>query len=691
LRCIDMGMEIKDKVHYILSDLESVKDVFHRKFNKHLENVDYYAGRQWTEEEEELHRMQFRHPYVFNEIQHKVDHLIGMQTQTRLDVMAVGREKTDQQGADILTLLIKWANQINNVEKVETEVFLDAAIGGVGASVVYWAYNDMAYGFPKIEKVPINELYWDGDAKKQDLSDARWMARVMNVSRGTANELYPGYESTIKKVVGGTGSNAITGFIDQEKTKRQEDMALYGFPNENESRDIIQIIEYYEQYKKGVYVVLDDVIGDKYEFDDEKYAIKFANGLIKGYIEGDIDVYHEDSSLKIKVQCVEIPAIEQSVLASDILLFTQEIDIPFFPFDVNFAYHIDGDYWGFIDNLVSPQIAVNRFFSMWDYAVGASAKSPITVMESLLPRGKDIEDVRREMKNVSPVLPVLNHSAIDFKPNVPVRPELFQGIQFGINRMNDYAGGRNVLGFQENAAESGKAVMARAEQGGLARLPLFDNLRQWRRDLTYKMVWWIKNYMDKRQQLRIIGGDKDVQFMEIDDGVLDTIRELKYDIIVDEVARSESMRERKFEQLKQLFSVMPGMPPELITEFMLEYSDIPEAVKKELLNKLEHYKDYIAKKAQMQEEEKMQKSVMDSIKRKELKDAAERGEELSEKQAEVEKEQGKFEKQLKETEKMKEKLREENTQLAREKAINAANTKPELQRLIPNNIMSTFM
>lgn len=684
-------MNKKEKLDYIYSDIQSVKDVFQEKYEKHLENVDYYAGRQWTEDEEEMHRLQFRYPYVFNEIQHKIDNLVGMQMSTRLDVTAVGREYGDQRAADFLSFLIKWAEQVNNIERTETEVFLDATLGGAGASVIYWKEEDVLYGYPSVDKVPINELYWDGNSKKSDLSDARWMARVMLVARDDAMEMYPEYKDKIKGLPGATETAGVMGRINREQSKREEDMHRLGYPNENDSRDILEVVEYYESCREDVYVVIDDIHNEKYEFDDSRNAEEFGNGLIKQYIEDDFEVRNEDSSLKIRMECVSVPSIEQSIILGDELLYTEKIDIPFFPYDVNFGYFADGDYWGFTDNLISPQIAVNRFFSMWDYAVGASTKSPVTVMESLLPRGMEIEDVRRELKNVSPVMPVLNHSAIDVKANVPVKPELFQGITFGISRMNDYAGGKNVLGLQENAAESGKAVLARAEQGGLARLPLFDNLRQWRRMITYKMVWWMKNYMEPQQQLRVIGTDKDVRYVDVDDGVLDTIREMKYDIVVDEVSRSESMRERKFEQLTKLFSTIPQLPPEIATEFLLEYSDIPETMKKEIMQRLDHYKEYTMKKAQLKEQEEMEKSVMDSLKRKALKQAAEREEEFDEKASELKTRQKEINKEMQGVQKEREKLQEENAKMELEQEINRANTRPEIQRLRQRSIIDKLM
>lgn len=642
--------ELEDISNYVKQDIESVKDTFEDRQVIGNRNLEWYANRQWTDMEIAAHAKQNRIPYVFNEIQHKVDHLCGTQTQTRMDSKCLAREQGDEESAQLLTHIVKWVEQINDLEYVESEIFKDALIKGFGAVVVYWQMDDVEGGYPKIEKIPFNELYWDGSAKKMNLEDARWMARVMKMSRLEAVEQFPEYADVISELSSDTYWGGISGF--SVPTRRQESFSGTYYRNNSRGRDMLEVVEYYERVKIFRYVIEDGIRGEESHFDSKREAYDYFDGLVESYTAEGIGITASDGTQIVTVTTHTLNQILQSVLIQSEVIEHNLLAIRDFPFVVNFGYFADGDYWAFVDSLISPQMQINRSFSQWDFSLGTSSKNAIMVIESALRRGYSMNDLRRDWSSTSPVIPVNNHQAIMQLPNQAVNPELFNSINFAIQRMNDYAGGKNALGLQESAAESGRAVIARAEQGGLARLPLFDNLRYWRQQLTLRLVWWIKNYMTPNQIFRIIGSDKDIRYVALDDGQMDTLRELKMDVIIDEAVKSESVRERQFQQLKELFAVMPGIPPEVMVTIMLPFSTIPESKKTEILSSIKFYEEYQQKQAQMQEEQKLQQDVQMAVRKSQLRKSIEEGEQLEEQKKDNEKVSDKANTELNDVEKM---------------------------------------
>jgi len=194
--------------------------------------------------------------------------------------------------------------------------------------------------------------------------------------------------------------------------------------------------------------------------------------------------------------------------------------------------------------------------------------------------------------------------------------------------MNDYAGGRNALGLQENAAESGRAVQVRAEQGGLARLPLFDWLRVWRRNMTQQMVWYIQNYMPSKQISGILGSS-DINVIPIDDDIIDSIREVEMNIIIDEAVNSASMKERYMMQLNQAIIASQGqIPAEVWIPMMLEFSDLPENKKQTILASIDREKAYASMQAELARYQQMVQSVQDSQLKSAMRDAEKDGNKL---------------------------------------------------------------
>lgn len=591
----------------IYNDLDSVKDLFDEKLEIRNRNFDFYHGNQWTEAEILAHAKQFREPYVFNQIQRIVDNLVGTQTQTRLDSRVVGREPGDDKKEEVLNYIIKWVEQVNEIEIVETEVYLESLVGGSAAAIVRWIMEDYNHGYPKIELVPIDELQWDLNSKKMDLSDARWMARIKYMRVVDALEIYPQYEEEITAADTETIDN--NGYISTQKSDYQE-RVLQALSSSmgDEDRRIVKMVEYYERYKIVQYIVSDTIVGNIRVFDLKSDAEAYYSGLVEEYIHNGEVLINDRMQSKVMISVTTKDAIMQSIMAGDRILYTQRIDYPDFPYVVNFAYYHEGDYWSFVDQLISPQTLINRFLSQWDYQIGASPKNAMMVIESMLPRGLTIEDIRREASKTAPIFPVLNSMAIQPIPNQPINPELFQGIFFSIQHINDSAGGKNTLGLQENAAESGRAVIARAEQGGVGRLPLFDKLRIWRKNVMMRVVWLVKNYMPEDQILRIIGVNPDLQGVELDDMDIDSLKEMKVDIEIDEAQKSDTMKERNFMALKELFQVTQ-LPPEITIPLMLEYSSLPRAKRDEIIKQIEQQKQFVQQQAMQAQQQKNQQDV----------------------------------------------------------------------------------
>jgi hypothetical protein len=224
--------------------------------------------------------------------------------------------------------------------------------------------------------------------------------------------------------------------------------------------------------------------------------------------------------------------------------------------------------------------------------------------------------------------------------------------------MNDYSGGKNAMGLQENAAESGRAVLARAEQGGVSKLPLFDALRRWRMQITQRVVWYIQNFMSPKQIMRLIGEDRDVHYIELDDSLLNTLKEIKIDVIVDEAVKSETMKERNFQQILQ-FSQLAGLPPEIAIPIYLEYSSLPETKKDEIRGQMEFYQQYMQTQAQQANEQKIMEEVERSMQKKQVKDNMMYGEEVAKSGEEVKRQEKELMSRSKNLQNMKMKVQEE--------------------------------
>lgn len=600
----------------ITTDLENATSIFAEKNERGEANYKWYKGEQWTDAEIEAHRLQMRYPFVFNEILPKIDHLLGSEKQLRFEAKITPRERGDNRRAELLSHTIKWAEQINNIDQVQSEVFQDAAIKAAGCVVVRWSIKDLEYGYPSIEKVPINEMFWDPKAKDPNLADARWIARVMNVSKLQAAEMFPKHIDLIDSSIQYGNDNTLY----TVESYREEKVGRRGYWYMNEGRDEIRIIDHHEKIATFQYVIIDELQNKVFVEPQYKKAKEFFAGLVDGYTEAGESIIADNGEQLVYMNTVNVDKIIQTIIIGDQVAEQNILNLPTHPYKILFSYFNNGDYFSVVDNMIDVQYFANRLISQWDYSVGTSVKNAHTVKIPLLQHGYSIEMLRREMSKTGAVIPVVSHDALNPVIQPPIKPELFQGVDFAINRMNDYAGGKNLMGHMESASESGKAIMARTQQAGISRMTIFDRLSQWRKEVIELCSWWIINYMTPSQILRIIGTDDTIEYTELDVSLLDTLRELKYDITIDEVNKSDSIKERYFDHMTRLFSQIPALDPVESMDFLLPFTLLPESQKDKIRVTIEKKRKYLKESAQVQAMEKLKREAQDMLTRRKLKE-----------------------------------------------------------------------
>lgn len=585
-------------------------------------NWDFYFGRQYSQEELDKLKKQNRKPYIFNEIKPKVDHLIGSQTQTRMDVIIKGREVNDDAPALLMSEIMKYVDNAIDILDTETEVFKEAVMCGYFATVTYWQADTSKYGKPVTMKIPINELRWDGMARLNDFSDARWQARVMQVQRLTAMERYPEF---IEEIENAGVSYIYTHQAGDFQFSNLKSSTQILNQNNNVSgyyepdRELIDVIEHYEYKVRPEYWVINGVVGDIKKFDNKKEALDFHDGLIDQYEEDGFNLYDvQTGDFMVAFDVYSKKVIIQTLIIGDICVYSQETGLADFPFVIGTGYFDEGYAQGFVDNLIDPQTYYNDTMSTIDYMIGASAKGALTVLTPYLPKGWTIEDVRVELSNVSPIIPVISHGAIQPVQTQPITPELFRHRDVSREYMVTASGGQNALGLQNSASESGRAIEMRAAAGGTGRLPLFDSLKRWRKSVALRHIWWIKNYMSSEQIKRILGISNKTPYIDLDDTLLNTLDEISFDVVIDETQQNSTIRQYQFQQVQQML-VQAQLPPQVTIPTLLEYSDLSESAKSKILTMLQVQEQDLQQKAQAAELQKMQTEVHAELKKRELK------------------------------------------------------------------------
>lgn len=614
---------LSDVYTRIWEDIETARPLFEQAWDEARRNSSFVQGRQWDDDEREAHYRQNRIPYVFDQVSPKVNAVLGVHASRRVEAQAIPTEPGDEPMAFVANRLIKWCEQINRMDEVESEVFYDMIVKKAGCTVTRWALSDGLSGRPVVERVPIYQMMWDANSVDVSLSDAKWMARVIPISRQDAIERWPEFEQAVRDAAGFGNEETVSRF--EVMTPRQQYMANAGRAlKESDLRGDIIAIEHFEKVRQYIYIVVDQIANELTEYDEQSQAQSHLDGLIQQYSEGDVNLLDPAGNDMVTIVTLSKDIVIQSLIFGDQCVSREITDLPDFPYQVSFCYHDDGEYWSFVDQLIDPQMFQNRMISELDNQIGRGNKNIMTVVEQKLKRGFTLEDLNREASRVSPKIPVLAHDAINVVPNQPAQSDLVPAISMAINHMTDIVGGRNALGLQENAAESGAAVRARQEAAGMARMPVFAHINSWRRKVTEMCLWYMRRYLAPDQQMRIMGEDGRPEWVMMEQPVLDSLANTRMDIVIGEAVDTVTAKERQFVQVKELFQTIGNMlPPDIIVTTMLEYSSLEQVTKDKILKMLPSIQQYQAQQAEQAKMAKMQQSVQDSVMKKQMKEQLE--------------------------------------------------------------------
>lgn len=615
----DKNQKILEKVY---ADIESVNEAYYERMERRNRNYDFYFGRQRTQDEVDMLLEQGRKNIIFNEIQPKVNHLIGSQTQLRMDTIVKGRERNDDGKAKILTEVIRYVEQINDIDQTETKVFSETAVGAYSCSQVRWERETTGYGFPIVEKVPMNEMRWDGQAKRDDYSDARWMARVIEVMRIKAKDVYPEWSDIIDQVGAAIDGRTTSNYrFNNIKSVTQELIQDYDVTSDDDfDRELIPVVEHYEAIVKPEYHILNGITGQVYKFDSGKEARDFKTGLEDEYSQQGEVLVTADGDELIAMDVYRKKRIVQTIIIGDVVVSSEEIGLPDFPYVFCTGYFDEGYSIGFVDNLIGPQVFYNDTLSMLDYIIGTSSKGALTVMPQLLHKDTTMEQLEIEMSKARPLIKVNQHGAIQPLSTPNPLPELYNNMTIATQYMVTAVGGMNALGLQQNASESGKAIEMRAQAGGTGRLPLFDSLKKWRKNVSLRLLWWIKNYMTPDQIMRIIGFDSQTNpYTNVNDLILNTLDELQFDIVIDEANKTSTVRQYQFTQMQQLF-IQSGIAPDVYIPILLKYSDLSKSDQEAILAQNQIHKEFMQNQAQAAEKQKMQTEAEKELQKRVIKD-----------------------------------------------------------------------
>jgi len=160
------------------------------------EDYRYYYGHQWPDLDK-MRMEQLRRPALtFNEIGNKVDAISGMERLNRSDVRFVSRpldsDVMHDAAGDLATESVATVEDNCDGEMEDSGAIKDALIAGLGTVEIFMNYDTDEDGQVEKRKFSNMEFVWDQKARKENLADRQWCARIKDYSRRDFKKRWPG-------------------------------------------------------------------------------------------------------------------------------------------------------------------------------------------------------------------------------------------------------------------------------------------------------------------------------------------------------------------------------------------------------------------------------------------------------------------------------------------------------------------
>lgn len=483
----------------------------------------YYHGDQWTQEEIATLRRRNQPVVTSNRIVRKIDAVVGLTERLRQDPKAYPRTPKHDEGAELATATIRFVLDNNDWKSKSARSARAAAIDGI-SGIEY----DLVTGDEGDPSLEMHIVYGDGffyDPRSFDegFTDCRYLGVAKWVDAEQAKEIAPDKADEIDDLIE-SGGDLVTA-LDFDRQKN--------WVNSNERK--LRLCDHW--YIKG----------GKW-----RWCLYVGNVVLMQGVSPFID---ERGKTFPRYRC-----------------FSASVD------------H-DGDRYGFVRNLKSPQDEVNHRRSKALHLLNSrrvvSEKGAVD----------DIETARREWAKPD--------GWVETNPGLKMEPDQttitdFKGqlemLQEAKAEIENFGPNPALIG-QGLEDSSGRAIQL-LQQAGIAELgPYLSAYKNWK-IRVYRDIWnIIQRYWTSERWIRVTDDQNVAQFFQINKlgadeygrpAIVNAIGSLDVDIIIDEGPDAVNMQ-------GDAMMVMQTLGPQFAQEFpdiALELSPLPNSVKKPMLDKI---------------------------------------------------------------------------------------------------------
>lgn len=423
---------------------------------------------------------------------------------------AIARARDNQQVGEMMTAMLQYVGQINDLKEVDVADFMEGLRSGLSVQYTDYQWNNETH---TKEVVVVScsptHVFMNGGVRDVRGKDITCIGLLMDMPKHEVIQRFAHTEEDevrIRQIYNNVDKNSLIGLYKTFVDSRDNNFDFF-IPDRN---DVCRVIQAWELESKESWLV-----HDKYEqtLTIYPYEDKSAIDAMIKERNADIETNNLDPA-KTEITCKKHNDVYWYVRymspRGDILY---EGRSPFahrsHPFAVYMSRLVDGEIYSFEESIIDQQRYINRLITLIDFIMGASAKGVLVFPENAIPKGMSKDDILEQWASYRGVI------FANLKPGVPLPQQIStNATNIGANEMlalqlqlvRDISGVHGAMLGKE--AKSGTAASLYAQEASNAQTNLLDTIESFaafRKRRDYKIAKIIPQCYDYVDYIPVAG------------------------------------------------------------------------------------------------------------------------------------------------------------------------------------------
>lgn len=204
------------------------------------------------------------------------------------------------------------------------------------------------------------------------------------------------------------------------------------------------------------------------------------------------------------------------------------------PYTMRLYPLIDGEVWGFFEDIIDQQKQINRLITLLDFMIGASAKGVLMVPEDAIPTGWTIEDFAEEWTKFNGVIKYKPSSKHNKVPEQITANSSNAGaadlLNLELKLLQEISGVNEAIQGHKPTAGTPAALYAQqTNNAAISNKDFFEFFYSARKQRDMKAVQLIQQYYTETRWINVSGNDYNPEAIEYDP---EAARDARFNVVI---------------------------------------------------------------------------------------------------------------------------------------------------------------